>query len=88
MHNNNLYKSTKSFQFNLEMNQKNNNQDFIAFRYKYVIFFTLVILAISSPPEDLLSDGIPGYPTAFKQRVFSGYLSTSSDLRKIHYIFI
>ena len=71
-----------------ETNQKNNNQDFIAFRLKYVIFFTFVILGISSPPEDLLSDGIPGYPADFKQRVFSGYLSTSSDLRKIHYIFI
>jgi hypothetical protein len=70
------------------MNKNSNIKNLSALKFKYAFLFAFVTLTISSPPEDLITDGIPGYPSTFNQRVFSGYLSTSSDLRKIHYIFI
>jgi carboxypeptidase C (cathepsin A) len=29
-----------------------------------------------------------GYPTPYTQKVYSGYLNTMSDSRKLHYVFI
>lgn len=66
----------------------NNEKNVNIVIFKFIVWILTITLALSSPPEDLISDGVPGYSANFKQRVFSGYLSTSSDSRKIHYIFI
>ena len=53
----------------------------------------LVTVALSigigraSPDDDKLSQ-IPGYPSSFANRAFAGYLSTDSDSRKLHYLFL
>jgi carboxypeptidase C (cathepsin A) len=48
----------------------------------------LVLKACNAAPEDDKIAGIPGYPPDFNASVYSGYLKTSSDKRKLHYVFI
>ena len=58
-----------------------------------LILMTLVILGLviqlglAEPAEDKLSQ-IPGYPSSFENRAFAGYLSTESQMRRLHYIFV
>lgn len=47
----------------------------------------IIVIVQSEPSEDKLSQ-IPGYPTSFSNRAFAGYLSTDSDSRKLHYLFL
>jgi carboxypeptidase C (cathepsin A) len=51
------------------------------------LFALLLALAVTEPAEDKLSQ-LPGYPSSFQNRAYAGYLSTDSELRKLHYIFI
>lgn len=54
---------------------------------KLIFVVVFIIIARTEPQEDQL-DQIPGYPVDFRNRAFAGYLKTSSDLRKIHYVFL
>lgn len=47
----------------------------------------LLVVCLSEPADDELA-GLPGYPSTFTNRVFAGYLSTSSELRSLHYVFV
>lgn len=56
-----------------------------------LIFITIICLNIYIIKADPQSDkiaGIPGYPSDFNASVYAGYLKTSSDQRKLHYVFI
>lgn len=65
-----------------------NNYSTIFINCKLLYWLALLTLVFCSPPQDLITEGIPGYPLDFKPRAFAGYLSTSSNSRKLHYVFI
>lgn len=60
--------------------------------YPFTLYFlttiTLLTTLIRTEPADDKIALLPGYPPDFQNRVFAGYLSTQSDLRKLHYVFI
>lgn len=61
--------------------------------FAYILLFITIIVSIlikgvHAAPEDDKIAGIPGYPQNFNASIYAGYLKTSSDLRKLHYVFI
>jgi carboxypeptidase C (cathepsin A) len=54
----------------------------------FLFVFSLAFNTGTAAPEDDKIAGIPGYPPDFNASVYSGYLKTSSDKRKLHYVFI
>lgn len=48
----------------------------------------MMLSAVKASPEEDKIAGIPGYPDNFDASVYAGYLKTSSDSRKLHYVFI
>ena len=52
-----------------------------------ILLLAIVCLAVQVPTEELMSS-VPGYPSTYANRVFAGYIPTSSPLRKLHYIFM
>lgn len=55
---------------------------------KMLLIMALVITIVKGEPEEDKLSQIPGYPTTFTNRAYAGYLSTDSDSRKLHYVFL
>lgn len=51
-----------------------------------IVVLALLCLALADIPADKMTK-IPGYAN-FNTSIYSGYLSTKSDSRKLHYVFV
>lgn len=52
-----------------------------------IIALALLSLVLAANDADKMG-AVPGYDTSFNTSVYSGYLSTGSDSRKLHYLFV
>ncbi len=53
-----------------------------------IITFLLSISALRAAIDKDLMTTVPGYDSAYTGKVYSGYLETDSQDRKLHYIFL
>lgn len=51
------------------------------------VILSLAVIGITAPSGDVIPN-LPNYPTTFKNRVFGGYLDTSSPKRSLYYLYI
>jgi len=47
----------------------------------------LAVVSFAAPVRDLVKH-VPGYPEDYPTKIYSGYLDTDSEDRKLHYVFV